>query len=126
TQQISAVVNINVYQPLPMTIGKKSVNAANPSKNKDLAQFSGSLTFASGTAKLPTAVTVQFGIYAQSFTLVKGAARSGSTQFRFSAKQKNGVLTSPVVAFKIKLAGNLLTVLTNAGLTLGKDGSVAI
>jgi PKD repeat protein len=123
TQQTSAVVNITVYQPLPMTVSKKSIAATNPSKSKDVAQFSGTVTFPSGTTKLPGIVIVQFGSFSQSFTLVKGTAKIGTSQFRFSAK--NGVLSAPV-NFKIKLTGNLLTVLSNAGLTLGTSGSVSI
>jgi hypothetical protein len=106
-----------------MTVSKKSIVAANPSRNKDVAQFSGTVTFASGTTKLPGIVIVQFGSFAQSFMLVKGSAKVGTSQFRFTAK--NGVLSAPV-GFKIKLTGNLLAVLSKAGLTLGSNGSVSV
>lgn len=126
SQQISGSVNISVFQPLPMTISRKNISAANPSKNKDTAQFSGMLTLATGTTALPNTAIVQFGSFSQSFALSKGAGRAGSSQLRLIAKQKIGVLASTAVGVKIKLVGNLLNVLTNAGLTLGKDESVAI
>jgi hypothetical protein len=126
TQNKSGVVNIVVYAPQPMTITKKSIKAANPSKSKDSAQFSGTLTFPAGTSSLPSTVIVRFGSFTQSFGLVKGSGKSGASQFKLSGKQRNGVLSSPLAGLKIKLGGNLLGVLSNTGLALGKNGSVSI
>ncbi len=122
----SASTPVLVFLPVPMTLTKKALKAANPSASKDTIQLQGSLVLPDGTTRLPGAATVNFGGLKQSFALTKGNGKSGQSTFSIKGKVVKNVLTSTAVTFKIKLIGNLSSVLTNAGLAAGTSGSVSI
>ena len=122
----TASTPVAVFLPVPMTLTKKALTAANPSKSKDSVQLSGTLTLPDGTTRLPGAVTVTFGSLKQTFGLSKGAGKSGQSTFSLKGKVVKNVLTSTAVTFKVKLVGNFLKVLTDAGLTAGTSGTVSV
>ena len=127
TQTVTAPGGVAVFQPLLNTaITRKSLSAVIPTKQKDTAQIQGTVTFDAALKALHGAVAVSFGSLSQTFTLKNGRGASGASSFQFVAKARTGVLTSTSGGFRIKLSGDLLSVLNNAGLAAGASGPVTI
>jgi PKD repeat protein len=122
----TATTAVAVYQAIPLMVTRKTLRAANPSLGKDSVQLQGSITLPDGTTQLPQSASVSFGSARQTFSLTRGAGRSGQSSISLKGTAKKGVLLSTTVTFKTKLTGNLLSVLTSAGLTAGSSGTVTV
>ena len=123
--ELSLVVNAVPTQPL--TITKKLLSAKNPSSGRDRLAFSGTLILPAGTNSLGGTLVCSVGALSNTFTLNRrGSGRSGASTFLLKGKSVRGVLSSETVTFSATIKGNLLAVLTAAGLAPGVSGQVSV
>lgn len=118
---------VTVSSALPLNLLKKRIIAKIPSQGTDKLILSGTLTLPEGTTSLAGELNLRAGTFAQDFTLdAKGKGSAGKSRVKVRAKIRKGVLVRREAKFKVKLVGDFLKVMEDAGLAPGESGNVTL